>query len=1030
VRRRALPSFAFVFGSGACALVYQVAWFRELRLVFGASTAASAAVLAVFMAGLGLGGLYLGPAADRAPRPLALYGKLELGVAALSALSPFLAHAVRAVYIGSGGAAALGGAVATVVRILLAALVLFGPTFLMGGTLPALAREVEHAADDSRRVTAALYGVNTLGAVAGAALATFVLLETFGTRTTLWLACSLNAAVGLLATRVAARAEPRASATTSTDDAPPSGPRWFPPVAAAAVGGAFMLMESVWYRMLAPLLGGSSYTLGLVLAIALAGIGIGGALAAWRRKAATLGAFALTCALEALALAAPFAAGDRIAILALRLRPDGPAFGQRVLGWAIVSAIVVLPAAIVSGIQFPLVIGLYGRGDARVGRDVGRAYLANTIGGIAGSLAGGFGLLPLLGAPGCWRAVVFALCALAALALMLGWRAGDHARRPLVAACFAAVFAIACVRLVGPTAVWRHSGIGAGRAERAAILANTVATEAWIRAEKRAVYWEQDGVESAVAMNKAGGFSFIVNGKSDGSALSDSATQIMGGMVPAIVHGAPHRAMVIGLGSGSTAGWLAAIPAMERVDVVEIEPSMLRVARDCAPVNQHVLDRPNVKIAFGDAREALLVARDRYDVIFSEPSNPFRAGISSLYTREFYTAAKGRLAPRGIFAQWVQGYEIDMRAFEAVLRTMREVFPDVELWTTEANDLLLLAREAAEPLDVARLRTTVAEEPYRSALAVTWRTRGAEGFLSRFVGTTALADDAVARNVRLVTDDDNALEFSFARTVGVRGDVGIALAERAAALHADRPALAGETSWERVEEERWLERVLGGGSLPGLQANRSEKTRAFHRALAAYNDHACDVALAEWKRASRPPPFGLEAMVVAECAARTGDAELYATITPSVDDPAERLFFDAVLASQKNDPKKATDALTRAFVMHREDPWPRYEAVTAGFELVRSVEIMSSRANASAILESLSRPFSVLNLDEGRLDIALLAALATNDPSRCVPILDQLEPWPPWEEDILGQRVSCYRVARDPRLPQAENDLREFKGSP
>src|SRR5437867_7477884 len=203
MRARAASVGLLLFGSGACALIYQTVWLREMRLIFGASTAASAAVLAIFMGGLGLGGWLLGRRADRHPSPLAFYATLELAIAAVAATTPGLVWVARQAYIAAGGAAALGLGRATVARLGLAALVLCVPTVLMGGTLPAAARAVESSRDVGRRHLAVLYGVNALGAVTGAFVATFVLLEVFGTRTTLWLACLVNGLVGISARKIA-----------------------------------------------------------------------------------------------------------------------------------------------------------------------------------------------------------------------------------------------------------------------------------------------------------------------------------------------------------------------------------------------------------------------------------------------------------------------------------------------------------------------------------------------------------------------------------------------------------------------------------------------------------------------------------------------------------------------------------------------------------------------------------------------------------------------------------------------------------
>ena len=267
-------------GSGACALAYQLVWTRELRLVFGHSTAASAAVLAIFIGGLGAGSLLIGPRADRHPRPLALYARLEAAVALSAALTPFLLAGARAAYLALGGTLALGVVVSTLLRLLLSALVLLVPTLLMGGTLPAAARAVEGEGDTRRRATALLYGANTLGAVAGAVLATFYGFERLGNRGTLLTACAVNlgvaGAAALLARGVALVTAASPEAAFPAAGADRRAPRRFVLAACAIVGFAFFLLELVWYRMLSPLLGGSVFTFGLILATALLGIALGG----------------------------------------------------------------------------------------------------------------------------------------------------------------------------------------------------------------------------------------------------------------------------------------------------------------------------------------------------------------------------------------------------------------------------------------------------------------------------------------------------------------------------------------------------------------------------------------------------------------------------------------------------------------------------------------------------------------------------------------------------------------------------------
>ena len=363
---------ALLFGSGFCALIYQVAWMRAFRHIFGASTMASAAVLAIFIGGLGLGGRFLGRWVDRHRRPLQVYANLEFLIALFAAASPLLQAGAREIYTGLGGSATLGLVGATALRLVLALLVLGVPTFLMGGTLPAMARAAERRDDAARRGVAWLYGLNTLGAVLGAFVSTFVLLEILGVRRTVWVACLLNVLVALVA-RSWARDMDEIPPDAGTMEAPGESraPKAFVWLAAATVGFAFFLMELVWYRMLGPILGGTVFTFGLILVVALLGVGTGGALYAARRgeRHVSLRSFSWTCILEALFLAVPYVLGDRIAVLAILTRSWGVfGFWGLVLGWTVVAAVVILPAAIVAGYQFPLLIALLlPRCSARIG---------------------------------------------------------------------------------------------------------------------------------------------------------------------------------------------------------------------------------------------------------------------------------------------------------------------------------------------------------------------------------------------------------------------------------------------------------------------------------------------------------------------------------------------------------------------------------------------------------------------------------------------------------------------------------------
>lgn len=1022
-----------LFGSGLCALVYQTAWLRELRLVFGVSTAASAAVLAIFMGGLGAGGLILGRRTDRHPNPLAFYAKLEIAIALTAALTPGLVDLVRLAYIAVGGTPVLGITGGTLTRLLLSALVLLGPTFLMGGTFPAAARAVADERDAGRSRLALLYGANTIGAVTGVMLATFFLLEVFGTRKMLWSACLANSLVGLIALSLSRSATRRPSLppATETPRSFATGDRNVHPalvlVAAAFVGFAFLLMEIVWYRMLGPILGGTLYTFGLILAVALLGIGVGGIAcgAILRGREPNLYAFAVTCSLEALFLAVPLAAGDRIAVAAVLLRDLGAVgFLGHVLAWSAIAGFVVFPAAFIAGVQFPLLIGLLGRGQEGVGTHAGQAYAANTLGCIAGSLAGGFGILPALSATGTWRLVIGLLATLGGASVVLAARKGWS----WIAGGALAASVAACLLMFtdGPTAAWRHSPIGAGRAKFPSPTPNGIRD--WINIQRRSVAWETDGVESSVALTFHDGYAFLVNGKSDGNARGDAGTQVMGGLLGAILHPDPRSAMVVGLGTGSTAGWLGAVPSIEAVHVAELEPAILDVARACAAVNHHVLDNPKVQVFLGDAREFLLTTRERYDIVFSEPSNPYRAGIASLFTLEFYEAVRDRLNPGGIFLQWLQAYEVDSITVRTVYTTLTGVFPYVDTWLTKEGDLLLVATQQAIDYDASRLRERVGQTPFREAMFAVWRATDLEGLFAHFVARSSLAlafarVDEEFRN----TDDLTLVEFGFARALGQRTLFDVeALRSLARSRGEDKPIVTGgDVDWERVAEER-IASVVAHEDMPEVRGDDPEDRRIRTRALAAFHSGDLRRALHEWRSQPREPRNPVEVALVAEALAEAGDE----AAMPHIENlrALEPTESDAILARlrvRQGRYAEATAAFEAAFLRYRTDPWPLRRIM----KRVMPLTIEVARRDPSLgrrLYDALSEPFAVAVLNEERLNARAILSTVVDLEGLCAQAFEAFEPHIPWRLPFLAERARCYNTVGHPLAEQARADLKEY----
>ena len=1098
-----------VFVSGFCSLVYQVAWFRLLRLIFGASTAANAAAVAIFMAGLGIGGFWLGRRAARSANSMALYSKIELGIALAACLSPWLADLGRAVYLGLGGSSGLGTFGAAAVRLLLSTLVIGGSTTLMGGTLPAATQSLQSERDRSRRWVARLYGVNTLGAVSGAFFATFYSIELLGIRQSLWLAGAVNLLIAVAARSLSrdaffqrqtdtagtpqdsdaprdedgkdeaeAEAEPHKNGGRGDEGRALSPRARFLLPAAALVGFVFFLMELVWYRMLAPVLGGSSYTFGLILGIALLGIGLGSLIYGRKSESRTptFTILAVTCGLEALFLILPFAAGDLSALLAVVTRPMvASGFWGLVSGWMLVVIFIVLPPAMVAGYQFPLLVGLIGRGTRNVGYEVGLVYAWNTAGAILGSLAGGFGLLPLLGAERLWRASALFLVVLGAAVLFFARRfddgpgvsdpepSGGSQPHKIGRLLPIGLLLLPCLFVFadGPTAFWRHTAIGAGRVPA---MSSPNELKGFLNTVQRGVVDQAEGVESAVALVRDNDLALIVNGKSDGSARGDAATNVMSAMIGTALHENPKKVLIIGLGTGVTAGWFAQVPSVEQVDVVELEPSVVRFADQFAAVNFDAMNSPKVRLIYGDGREWIQTHAESYDVIFSEPSNPYRVGVADLFSQDFYRSVTGRLNPGGIFLQWLQGYDVDPEVIQGCYATLVSVFPSVETWRVHAKDLLLVATTESliHPPSIA---DRVEQEPWRTALREVWGVDGLAGFYSGFVADHRLALAlAAGSSLRVSTDDRPTIEFGFARNVGATGVFELAkLQNEARRLRADRPPVALPLDHGSVAELAAAREAEGAFASAGAGRADAEPqspatllqgiAAARQRSREAWSSGRLAAAAGFWPRnADRepmPPHCFLDHLLTAELEAggfftspdgEKPSEESRATESPDDQLPAlrfeqdpelerdavvERLFLRSWAAQRRGDIDGAGVAMIEAIHGLREDPWVNIPLVERGLQRAKTLADQDPELGAR-LFAALEHPFAARIFEEARLAARLNLAARLDFSRFCVGAFEGYEPYPLWNRRFLEKRLECYRGSGHAAAERAERELAEL----
>jgi len=747
------------FLSGAAGLIYQVAWGKALGLIFGHTAYAVATVLAVFMGGLAAGSALLGRWSERRPRPLALYAWLEIGTAATGALSLAGLMGVRFLYFAAYPYVAAHDSILLLLRFAGAALVLFLPTFLMGGTLPILVRAVTRNSAELGTRLARLYWVNTAGAVAGTMMAGFLFLPTVGLRRTLEIAVAFNmiaAVLALLLSRREADSEPTPAAAPEPaprrTPAPAEGEMpWFLLVCFAVVGATAMAYEVGWTRLLATQLGSSTYAFTLMLATFLIGIVLGSAaFERWtQRRQARRSTFALTQTLTALASLACLVAFPFLPqLLPTILRATHESFRGLVLAQFAIAGLAMLPAATLFGFNFPVVTLLAAGRQDSASATVGRAYAWNTMGAIVGAVAAGFWLLPALGSFRLLAATAGANLLLAALLY-----ATAAPRRVLASALNVAL--LAGVALVGFSPYFYDPAMAAF----STMLYWNIDRPLSMRenAHSLDVVYLADGLNSTISVTKSNDLvSLRTNGKADAS-NHDVRTQLMLGHLGALAHPGLRRVLVIGFGGGMTLSALARYPEVQRLDCVEIEPAVLGAAPLLTELNRNVLDDPRVHIIYDDARNFLFTSREQYDLIVSEPSNPWMAGIASLYTREFYHAARQRLAPGGIFVQWVQAYSLFPDDLRMIAATFQSELPRASLWHGEVNDFLLMAPTPPAGQMLDRVQSLWNQPPLRDDFDQLGLKEPA-GLLAFY-----LLDDVelreFSRGARLNTDDLTLLEY-------------------------------------------------------------------------------------------------------------------------------------------------------------------------------------------------------------------------------------------------------------------------------
>ena len=788
------------FLSGTAGLMYEIVWMRLLTLSFGSMVFAVGAVLSSFMAGLALGNFFFGRAADTWKRPLLGYALLEAGIGLTALLVPPLLNLARRAVIGYGGATSsfMGQALLT---FGLSFIVLMIPTALMGGTLPVISRALIRRNKDVAGRVGALYSLNTFGAVLGVALAGLLILPKIGLRNTTLLAVAVNllvaVTVGILSLPLRVPVAPRSDTPTRKRPKPTYASGLVMASAIGFSGLASMIYEVSWARSLALVIGSSIYAFNTMLLSFIFGIGLGSLIFAYlfRRRAPSMVLFSYVEVAIGICCFIVVLLFDRLPSLFLRMYDLlAPHVGHLFFGEVLICFLVMLIPTTLFGTTLPMISHIFTAKRRQVGASIGTIYAANTAGCIVGSAGASFALIPILGVEYALKSAI-AVNVLVAVSVFLfstKGRAGKYMFSASAVALIALVFAA--------PKQWNRNVMSIGVAPNAATLERLTKLGSLVDiASSPKLLYYKEGLNSTVAvLRDEEDVRLLIDGKTDATAYGDLDTQLLIAYVPLFLHSQPETIMVLGLGSGVS---LAASVSfgVRHSECLEIEPAVVTASRFFSEANRNVLESPDVEMILTDGRHYLLATTNRYDVIASEPSNPWMAGISNLFTKEFYEICARRLKPGGIMCQFIHGYNLIPEDFKMVMSTFSSVFPHKQLWSSSFGvDYLMIGSDEEIEVNLDRIERKMEVEEVASDLEGIGITSLTD-FLAHFLLADEAWDDMI-QGSPINTDDMPVLEFSAPKSLYlpifvIRSDLG-------AQIHGAEATPPKGVRWTQMDEAK------------------------------------------------------------------------------------------------------------------------------------------------------------------------------------------------------------------------------------
>ncbi|MGA1791823.1 MAG: fused MFS/spermidine synthase [bacterium] len=770
----------FFFLSGALGLIYEILWARLLRLVMGNTIFSITTVLCAFMGGLALGSFLGGRIIDRRNDPLRIFALLEGAIGIYSLFLPLFISATEILYRPIYQNYHTSFYFLSLIRFLLSGILLLLPTTLMGATLPVLTKFFVRASDRIGWTLGKLYGINTFGAVLGSFSAGFLLIPAWGVNRTIFFAAFISLFICLCVYLFHRQLYPLHEEPAGAKNRIEEEKRQTMPSSADSEvfsqgflrmlligyglsGFAALIYEIAWTRILVLMIGSSVYAFSLMLTAFISGLGLGSIVFSRfidRRKdlILLLAVIEMIIGFSALAVV-PLFGYLPLFMVRIILGFSHSFWLLQLVEFGLIFLLMLIPT-IMMGAAFPLASRIYTRTVSMVGSSVGSVYAANTLGSILGSFIGAFVLIPFLGIQKSILAAVLINIIVGCGFLFLS-QTLNRFRKVAITAVIIILTAVIVSLFPGWNVKLISSGayINAVELNQSAARSSTTLQNVMKRTK---ILYHKEGISTTVTVKEdaVGNRYFFVDGKCDASSLTDMPNQELLAHIPLLLHPDPLSVLVIGLASGVTLGSAGLYP-VEHLDCVEISPEVEEASHYFDHINYNILADPRVELIIEDGRNHLALTDRRYDVILSQPSNPWIAGISDLFTREYFQLCRKRLKPKGVTCVWFNAYHIEHEIFRNIIHTFHSIFPFFTIWeSSRGTDYLLIGSEEMVTLDYSALLSRLRDEGIAHDLRRI-DIKDASELLAHFVmDENGVEDYLKGRGIRLHTDDNALVEFS------------------------------------------------------------------------------------------------------------------------------------------------------------------------------------------------------------------------------------------------------------------------------